>query len=233
MSLTKDTSNFLKANPHYTYTVILVATIIGISLCFFTYKLYQFCAKSQSYFAPLDCTYDIRMSALQSTVIAEDSLKPLIEKAQVLQKYKQHHKLLLLELGKYRYAIYAIIPYLTGLVALLTFIIAQRGWEQSSRYLKALLLTAVFLVSLYTIFPKVFNFDETFASNLNSYIAYHKLQQEVFDFSETYPLVYSKESMTISQFINYLGNQEAKIFNIYFELNESRFDNNTFNNFGL
>lgn len=83
------------------------------------------------------------------------------------------------------YQRYLIICLTTGiffvvLTAVLAFVTTKRGWDNSNRKRKALLLTSAFYGLLLTTYPKLFDQDQNYRTNFTDYTALSKAQVFIF-----------------------------------------------------
>ena len=66
------------------------------------------------------------------------------------------------------------------LTAVIAFVVTKKGWDNSSRKRKGLLLTSAFYGLLLTAYPKLFDQDENYKTNFTDYTALSKAQLYIF-----------------------------------------------------
>ncbi len=84
-----------------------------------------------------------------------------------------------------KYQRYLIICYTIGiffivLTAVIAFVVTKKGWDNSSRKRKGLLLTCVFYGILLSTFPKLFDQDQNYKNNFSDYTALSKSQLYIY-----------------------------------------------------
>jgi hypothetical protein len=77
--------------------------------------------------------------------------------------------------------------------AVITFVITKRGWDNSTRQRKALLLTSAFYGILLTTYPKLFDQDQNYKTNFTDYTELSKAQ--MFVFKRLCPYLDKKEAL--------------------------------------
>jgi hypothetical protein len=66
------------------------------------------------------------------------------------------------------------------LTAVIVFVVTKKGWDNSSRKRKGLLLSCAFYGLLLTTFPKLFDQDQNYRNNFSDYTALSKTQLFIF-----------------------------------------------------
>ena len=84
-----------------------------------------------------------------------------------------------------KYQRYLIICYTIGiffiaLTAVIAFVVTKKGWDNSSRKRKGLLLTCAFYGILLPTFPKLFDQDQNYKNNFSDYTALSKSQLYIY-----------------------------------------------------
>jgi Na+/H+-translocating membrane pyrophosphatase len=103
----------------------------------------------------------------------------------VLSFFKEHHK----ELGRVYYSNYysfnVVLTIATIILAILVFLIANKGWQTSDIFLKISFCTVFFISSLLGILTITLGQKENYESNFKQYLYYDKIQTNIITFVNT------------------------------------------------
>jgi hypothetical protein len=75
---------------------------------------------------------------------------------------------------------YTIGLFFIVLTAVITFVVTKKGWDNSNRKRKGLLLTCVFYGILLPLYPKLFDQDQNYKNNFSDYTALSKSQLYIY-----------------------------------------------------
>ncbi len=75
---------------------------------------------------------------------------------------------------------YTIGIFFVVLTAVVTFVVTKKGWDNSNRKRKGLLLTCVFYGILLPLYPKLFDQDQNYKNNFSDYTALSKSQLYIY-----------------------------------------------------
>jgi hypothetical protein len=103
----------------------------------------------------------------------------------VLSFFKEHHK----ELGRVYYSNYysfnVVLTIATIILAILVFLIANKGWQTSDIFLKISFCTVFFISSFLGIMTITLGQKENYESNFKQYLYYDKIQTNIITFVNT------------------------------------------------
>ena len=135
---------------------------------------------------------------------------------------------LIVRLYKNNYALLSLLPFLSAITAILTFLVIQSGWEKSNIYTKAFFILFATITALTNIYPTVYQQTESIEKNMNNYLGYNLLQKDIFHYSIIQPGI-NGDSCKFIQFLDSLNLKEAKLSKIYFDLSQESVDDNFLN----
>jgi len=185
--------------------------------------------ESNFVFTPLDSIYFENVALLNKhSKLSKEQTDLVLSKAEILQLNKTHHKRIFMKVYSNHYASVTIFPFLSGITVLLSFLIAQNGWKACSNMLKSIFMIFALLTGLYGIFPSVYKQKETVDNNLNNYQAFNKIQNKLFDYSISSPMIYG-DTMNFDHFIDLIHKEENLHEKIYYELEHRSIDEDILN----
>ncbi|HEX6431517.1 MAG TPA: hypothetical protein VF008_27690 [Niastella sp.] len=97
-----------------------------------------------------------------------------------IDQVKQSKMLLATKYQKYLIICFTIGIFFVTLTAVIAFVVTKKGWDNSSRIRKGLLLSCAFYGLLLTAFPKLFDQDQNYRTNFSDYTALSNTQLYIF-----------------------------------------------------
>lgn len=223
----RDLKNILFTEPFIILLIVVGIAAITFSSASLTGKF--FTRESNRALQPMDSIYaQYRNLLIQNSQLPDSVSNLLLKKAAIIELKKQHHKYVFSKVYTNYYATVTIFPFLSGILVILTFLVGQKGWHNCSNKLKAAFLTVALLTSLYGLFPTIYQQNDTINQNIQNYSRLNKIQKQIFDYSITYPYLYS-DSLGIKTFINRVNQQELELDNLYFGLEFKSLDKSILN----
>jgi len=141
---------------------------------------------SMSMLAPICGNATTEINGIRRLSIASDLNKDrLISLYTTLERRKQQHKNAFLIFYPYHFTAASLLLILSSISVVLVFIIAQSGLNNVNSYVKTIFFTMAALTSFYAFSPSVFKLDANISVNLNEYILYDNLEQEVYNYAIT------------------------------------------------
>lgn len=221
-------TNLFNKLPKWVF--ILAMCIVTLFAVMKSYKMFsnQFVDLSTRGFQPLEKAYDENFSMLKvdsfNLNISKAERTILIKKVSIIQHKKDHHLFITRNLYKNNYAFLSLFPFLSAITGIFVFFIIQSGWQKSNAYLKFGLIIFGTLTTLSTIFPDIYQQEQSISKNLKNYVEYDYLQNEIFSYSLTAPLI-NQDSITFPHFLDQINSKENELNKIYFGLSEEEFNN--------
>ena len=214
-------------------SVLISLYLLGLVIAIFVFtgtSRYYFDQQSKNAFAPLDSAYQANRSILKNhSKLESASSTLLLKKVELLELKKNHHRYIFTELYKSYYATVSILPFLSGILVIVSFLIAQTGWGNCSVHLKAIFFLFAFFSSIYGLYPTVYRHVETINDNINTYVQYSKVQKQIFDYSTTKPRLYGDSLASFNTFLDKINKEEQLLDGIYFGLELKSLDNSILN----
>lgn len=135
---------------------------------------------------PVAAADSIQMVILNSN-ISDTSLKGRTLKNQFLicQKIKDYNKGIAISYYVNYYAFSLCSILFITLLTIAVFLVANKGWQNTSILLKTFLLTTIVLASIYYFLPNVLNNKENFQKNTDKVKAFQKIQFDILAFAGT------------------------------------------------
>ncbi len=209
--------------------------VAGIAGCIFLAAHFMgvfFKNKCEKAFLPRDSVFTIQCDLIQkSRVLRKQERALLLAKVQSLQQNKAHHRLMFTSLYENYYAVVTMMPFLSGITVVLTFLIAQNGWQSSSLVLKTSFLTFSVFTALYGLFPLIYKQEDMAKQNLDTYLVYNGVQKKVADYASTAPMLYGN-CLDFYEFVDQIDKEELDADHIYFGLEEKTIDKKLFDQVG-
>lgn len=139
----------------------------------------------------------------------------LISLFTTLEKRKQQHKNAFLIFYPYHFTAASLLLILSSISVVLIFLIAQAGLNNVNSYVKTIFFTMAALTSFYAFAPSVFKLESNISVNLNEYILYDNLQQEIYNYAVTNTGTVTKtDSLGFCKFHTKIIHDMAKINSI-------------------
>jgi hypothetical protein len=166
-----------------TYPEVFIFSFITIGVLFF----FRFISDSNKLNVDAIKTYhysaDLKIQERLNTTTRLDSIN-LCRNLKVVYSYINEIKQSKLHLAT-KYQKYLIICFTIGiffvtLTAVIAFVVTKKGWDNSSRKRKGLLLSCAFYGLLLTAFPKLFDQDQNYRNNFSDYTALSNAQMFIF-----------------------------------------------------
>jgi len=152
----------------------------------------------------------------------EEKISTLNTQYKILTERKKHHKELAAYFISNYYASLLVVLFATIGGGIVVFLIATRGWNRTSNYIKVSFLALAFMAAFYAIFPNVFGQKQNFESNLSAFIKYDNLQYEIFNYMAVrHRMDSSRNSMNTDSMITYINNRIIELNNIYISTDNS------------
>lgn len=197
---------------------IYIVLIIGTTILFANWSKAYFSEQSQLAFQPIDSAYAANVDLLkQNKHLTDTSVNLLLQKVELLEFKKKHHRFIFSEVYKSYYATVTVFPILSGILVIISFLIAQNGWSNCSNTLKSIFLIFAFLSSIYGLYPTIYRHNQTVNDNLVSYTQLNAIQKQIFDYAITAPDLY-QDQFTLQEFVNKINQEEKNVEGIYFGL---------------
>jgi hypothetical protein len=129
---------------------------------------------------PLNTVDSIQCQIINNALI-DSSLKTSTLKQQFLisREIKSYYKNVSVAYYKNYYAFSICSIFFTTLLTIGGFLIANKGWQNSSIVVKTFVLTTVVLSSVYYFLPKVLNNKENLKSNIEKVAEFEKIQSDI------------------------------------------------------
>ena len=175
-----------------------------------------------SFFTSLEQNKEIRNKGMSLCRDSSNFNKHLMLNVAMVNNYQDASKHLLIAMYRNYMPNVTLFPIFTGLVGILTLIIAQQSWAKVSAGVKSLFLLFVLFSGLFGIYPDIFHQKETIDKNLQTYIDMEKMQIHASEINLSC-ISYSTQIKKIIQ-------QNAEIIaklNFYFNVQKSGLDINT------
>jgi hypothetical protein len=130
--------------------------------------------------APLNTVDSIQCQIIKNSLI-DSSLKTSTLKQQffISREIKNYYKNVSVAYYNNYYAFSICSILFTTLLTIGGFLIANRGWQNSSVVLKTFLLTTIVLSSVYYFLPKVLNNEENLKNNIEKVAEFEKIQSDI------------------------------------------------------
>lgn len=110
-------------------------------------------------------------------LLSVEEVDILWRKSIIHKTHKERYLNLLEILYKNNYALLTLIPFFTGLTALLAFSIVRSGWTTASPYLRTLFINFAFLSGLSNIYTEVYQQPENIQRFTEKFIAHSQFQK--------------------------------------------------------
>ena len=172
----------------------------------------------------------ILKSVEQDSMIRIDGMHALstlapkdLEKAKKLfylvQNQKIKHKESFLILYPYYYASSTLLLILSPISVVLIFLTGRIGFDNTSPYVRTVFYTLAALTSFYALSPLVYKHDTNISFNINRYIQYDNLQNEIYNYALTKPNVTTttKDSLEFYEFHTSISNKLSTLNSINIE----------------
>lgn len=194
-------------------------TIVLITLC--TWYMLKQNAESQinTFFTTLEANKKLRDQSLMLCGDKTPYYQQIKINTTLISNYQEASKKLLITFYRNYMPNVTLFPIFTGLVGILTLIIAQQSWAKVSAGIKSLFLLFVLLSGLFGLYPDIFHQKEGIDRNLQTYFELEKMQIRA---SET-NLSCLKDSTQIKEIIKQNAEIIAKL-NFYFNVQKSSLD---------
>lgn len=132
-----------------------------------------------------------------------------------IENLKEKHKKGFLEFYPYYFASSALLLMLSSISLVIIFLTLQSGIKEANQYLKTTFFTMAALTSFYSISPLVFKVEANITSNLNKYIAYDNLQEEIYNYAITQKqLTNPKDEINFNDFQLYISKRMIELNSI-------------------
>lgn len=215
--------------PARFWMVLFTLMVLLSTYGFYKYYKCHFRNLFQSAIAPLNEAYyedweGLKNESINAEYIDERARHVLLKRVEVLQCKKEHHLFLSEKLYENNYAMLSIFPFLSAIAGIFTFFVLQAGWQNSKQYLKFGLVLFGTLTAIVGIFPEVYQQQKSIDNNIKNYLAYGDLQNEIFAYATTAPLLNSKR-VPFNRFLDSLNQREIKLNQIYFALSNREIEN--------
>ncbi len=212
------------------FLILSVVFILVMIVVVYNFKLRWFQNISEESFSFIDKANEenFKLVKLHST----DSLslkqkKILLKKVTVINHIKNNHRHLVITLSKNNYALLSFFPFLSAITAILAFLIIQKGWHASNKYLKTYFITFTTLTSLAGILPDVFQQTKSIEKHKQNYLKCENIQKQIYNYMLTAPIL-EKDTLSFNEFINNINTQEKGIINLIYEIEKKSINNDIF-----
>ncbi|MBP6398343.1 MAG: hypothetical protein KBF57_08650 [Saprospiraceae bacterium] len=214
-----------KASDIWTELGIEISTLLAIvliTLGAWLFLHHKAGNQISSFFDSIEQNKEIRTHSLNICRDTSNFNKQLKLNAALVNNYQEASKELLVVMYRNYMPNVTLFPIFTGLVGILTLIIAQQSWTKVSAGVKSLFLLFVLFSGLFGIYPDIFHQKETLDKNLQTYIEIEKMQIKA---SEIY-LPCITDSTQIKKIIHQNAEIISKL-NYYFNVQKSGLDINS------
>lgn len=201
------------------FQILLVIFFVTVSFCAAATFRNYFSIQTQKALNPLENAYKLNKELLKEQKLSNDSMNVsiLMNKVEILEQKKEHNKHIFTKISSYYYAAVTLLPFLSGILVVITFLVAQKGWSNCSSTMKSLFLTFALLSAWYAVFPTIYQQEKTMGKNMSTYIELSKLQSNIFDYALTHPILYG-DTLQSKEFLDIINKKELELQNISFSL---------------
>ncbi|MFT5337437.1 MAG: hypothetical protein ACJAY8_000080 [Sphingobacteriales bacterium] len=151
-------------------------------------------------------------STLDSTIIDVIRLK-----ANIHESHRERYLSLLEMLYKNNYALLTLIPFFTGLTALLALSILGVGWKSAPGLLKTLFINCAFISGLASIYTEVYQQTENIQNFTQKFIAHSQIQKDLYNFALT-GIGLNGDAVPFQIFISEINALERQLIDLHFGL---------------
>lgn len=177
--------DILKKESFQSFSLVFALLLLAVCI---QYNSFGFMKNaSKEILTPLEEADSLQENALKFSI--QDStlkLKILCHQYHVSNYIKKYYKNLAVSyyINYYAFSICAIL--FTTLLTLAVFLVASKGWLNSSQLLKTFLLTTLMISSIYYFLPNVLNNKENFQKNSDKVKVFQKIQTDILIFLNTF-----------------------------------------------
>ncbi len=194
--------------------LVLTAFIVQNRSMAFMYRT------ADSILKPLREADTLQEKSLQS-ILRDTSAKCMIVKSQyeTAQKIKVYYRRLSITYYANYYGFSICSIFFTTLLTIAVFLVSNKGWQSSSLILKVLLLTTIFLSSIYYFLPSVLENKENLQKNIEKFVVFQKIESNIVHFSG---LMKQSSQATIDSAIASNYNQIASNYDFIVAIDNSK-----------
>jgi hypothetical protein len=130
-------------------------------------------------------TVDSIQQTIADTTLYKADLKTVTLKKQygIAEEIKKYYTNIGASYYQNYYAFTICSIFLTTLLTIAIFLLANKGWQNSSIVLRSFLLSTIVLSSIYYFLPNVLNNDKNLEKNMDKVLTYVKIQSDILTFS--------------------------------------------------
>lgn len=103
----------------------------------------------------------------------------------MIENRKEEKKLIFITMYKYYFASTTILLCLSTISVIVVYLVLQTGIKEANPYLKTVFFSLAALTSFYALSPKIYKQESNINKNLNAYLAYDNLQQDIYNYAMT------------------------------------------------
>jgi hypothetical protein len=180
---------------------------------------YFFTNEIQAIFKEYNQAQAIHENSIKDQFALDDTTKNIfLNSLKVLKHYQKANQNIVEEIYPNYFTINFLFPFVSGILAILTFFVTQKGWSQVSNELKTLFVLFAFTSAIVGLFPTIFKQKENINTNMNVYIENQKLQQTIYDFAKTYHLSIKRQADTLFMFFKNTDKFSLDVIETHFEM---------------
>lgn len=196
-TLSENIKNVWKVYPEIFIFAFVSLGVLG----FFTFvssENHKDVVTIEQHYAQADTIIQNKLQS-KSTIDSIDLCKNLKTVYFYINDIKQSKMYLATKYQRFLIVCYTIGIFFIVLTAVIAFVVTKKGWDNSSRRRKGLLLTCAFYGILLPTFPKLFDQDQNYKNNFSDYTALSKTQL----------YIYSRLNPYFGKVNNKLGNKDS------------------------
>lgn len=187
-----------------TIRYMLVALLL-MAISFGIFSLNKLRVKSvyNKYLAPYEVTNEKMKARIDGIspgleLTQEDKFKALSVQYRLISERKNHHRDVAADfISAYNASLLVVLFSAIG-AGIVVFLIATKGWSNSSDYIKIAFLTLVYLVVFYSLYPGLYGQKVNSENNLAAFIRYDNLQVEIFNYINTTSTLGVNQQLNVS-----------------------------------
>ena len=162
--------------PELGIEISTLLIIVTVTIGTWTVLNYKAGTQIPSFFTNLEKNKEIRNQSHDLCADTSPFNRKIRLNASMVDNYQEASKQLLIVMYRNYMPNVTLFPIFTGLVGILTLIIAQQSWAKVSPGVKSLFLLFVLLSGLFGLYPDIFHQKEAIDRNLQTYIEMEKMQ---------------------------------------------------------